>query len=71
MLADIEVTEKGVFIPQDTYRDFGKIEVVRYENYILIKPKDVTRQFSGFVRPKLNIEDIHDDYESSLVTGAV
>lgn len=57
MLEDVQITEKGVFIPHNAYQSFGKIEVIRDKNYILIKPKPVTLQFSGFVHPKLNIEE--------------
>ena len=39
---DIKVTDEGLFVPSEAYRDFGEIEVVRGENYILIKPKNVT-----------------------------
>jgi hypothetical protein len=69
MSTEIQVTEQGLFIPSQTYQDFGEIEIVRGVNYILIKPKSATLQFSGFIRPKLKIEEIHNDYELSLLAG--
>jgi hypothetical protein len=65
----VQVTEKGLFIPRDTYQNFGEIEIVLDKNYILIKPKNVTLQFSGFIRPKLTVEEIHEEYELSLLAG--
>ena len=69
MLEGVQITEKGLFIPHDTYQDFGEIEIVLDKNYILIKPKNVTLQFSGFIRPKLDVEEIHEEYELSLLAG--
>lgn len=69
MLEGIQVTEQGVFIPQQFYQGFGEIEIVFEENYILIKSKNVTQQLSGFIRPKLKVEEIHEDYELSLLAG--
>ncbi len=69
MLEGVQVTEKGLFIPHDTYQSFGEIEVVLDKNYILIKPKNVTLQFSGFIRPKLDVKEIHEEYELSLLAG--
>ncbi|GAB4416611.1 MAG: hypothetical protein Fur0044_12020 [Anaerolineae bacterium] len=69
MPEDIQVTEQGVFIPRQVYQNFGEIEIVFEENYILIKPKNMTRQLSGFIQPKLNVEEIHEDYELSLLAG--
>jgi hypothetical protein len=65
----IQVTEQGVFIPRQVYQNFGEIEIVFEENYILIKPKNMTQQFSGFIRPVLKVEEIHEDYELSLLGG--
>ena len=65
----IQVTEQGVFIPHQVYQSFGEIEIVFDKNYILIKPKNVTLQFSGFIRPRLKVEEIHEDYELSLLAG--
>jgi hypothetical protein len=65
MSDDIQVTEKGVFIPHRTYQNFGEIEIVIDKTYILIKLKNLTPQFSGFICPKLTIEEIREDYELS------
>lgn len=69
MVEGIQVTEQGVFIPRQVYQNFGEIEIVFEENYILIKPKNVTLHFSGFIRPSLKVEEIHEDYELSLLAG--
>lgn len=69
MPENVQVTEQGVFIPRQMYQSFGEIEIVFDQNYILIKPKNVTLQFSGFIRPKLKVEEIHEDYELSLMAG--
>ena len=69
MPEDVQVTEQGVFIPRQVYQSFGEIEIVFDKNYILIKPKNVTLQFSGFIRPRLKVEEIHEDYELSLLAG--
>jgi hypothetical protein len=69
MAEGIQVTEQGVFIPRQVYQNFGEIEIVFEENYILIKPKNVTLQFSGFIRPRLKVEEILEDYELSLLAG--
>ena len=69
MPEEVQVTEQGVFIPRQVYQSFGEIEIVFDKNYILIKPKNVTRQFSGFIRPRLKVEEIHEDYELSLLAG--
>jgi hypothetical protein len=62
----IQVTEQGVFIPRQVYQNFGEIEIIFEENYILIKPRNMTQQYSGFIRPVLKVEEIHEDYELSL-----
>lgn len=67
MSEDIQVTEKGLFIPRNTYQDFGEIDIVLDKEYILIKPKNVTLQFSGFIHPALKIEEIEEEYELSLL----
>ncbi|HEX9922539.1 MAG TPA: hypothetical protein VGD99_07740 [Anaerolineae bacterium] len=69
MLEGIQLTEQGVFILRQLYQNFGEIEIVFKENYILIKPKNVTLQFSGFIRPRLKVEEIHEDQELSLLAG--
>ncbi len=67
MADNIQITEKGVFIPYNTYQGFGEIEVVLDKNYILIKPKNVTLQFSGFINPTINIKEIQEEYDLSLL----
>jgi len=70
MLEGIQITEEGLFIPRDKFQEFGEIEVVMDKNYILIKPTHVTLQFSGFIQPMLKVEEIHEEYELSLMAGA-
>jgi hypothetical protein len=65
MSEDFQVTEKGLFIPRNTYQSSGEIGIVLDKDYILIKPKNVTLQFSGFIRPTLKVEEIEEDYEVS------
>jgi hypothetical protein len=69
MLEGVQVTKKGLFIPRDTFQSFGEIDIVLGQDYILIKPKNVTLQFSGFIRPTLKVEEIEEDYELSLLAG--
>jgi hypothetical protein len=69
MLKDIQMTKEGLFIPHDTYQSFGEIDIVLDKDYILIKPKNVTLQYSGFIRPTLKIEELEEDYELSLLAG--
>ncbi|MBN1220563.1 MAG: hypothetical protein JXM69_16695 [Anaerolineae bacterium] len=69
MLEGVQVTKKGLFIPRDTYQDFGEIDIVFGQDYILIKPKNATLQFSGFIHPPLKVEEIEEDYELSLLAG--
>lgn len=69
MVKGVQVTEEGLFIPRDTFQDFGEIEIVVDQNYILIKPKNVTRLFSGFIRPRLDVQEIHEEHELSLLSG--
>jgi hypothetical protein len=35
------------------------------------KGKDMTTRFKGFVYPRISVEQLHQDYESSLLEGAV
>jgi hypothetical protein len=69
MLEGVQVTKKGLFIPRDTFQSFGEIDIVLGQDYILIKPKNVTLRFSGFIRPTLKVEEIEEDYELSLLAG--
>ncbi len=45
-------------------------QVLQQDNYILIKPKNMTARFKGFVRPHIPVEQLHQDYELSLMEGA-
>jgi hypothetical protein len=67
--ATIQITEQGLFLPRQLFQELGEIEVVQRDNYILIKPKDMTTRFKGFVRPRIPVEQLHQDYESSLMGG--
>jgi hypothetical protein len=69
MLEDVQVTDEGLFIPRNTYQSFGEIDIVFGKDYILIKPKNVTFQFSGFIHSRLKVEEIEEDYEFSLLAG--
>jgi hypothetical protein len=42
---------------------------VQRDNYILIKPKNLTLRFKGYVHPRVSVESLHEDYESSLLEG--
>lgn len=65
----IQVTEKGLFLPRQLFQDLGEIEVVQRDDYILIKPKNMTARFKGFVHPHTSVEELHEDYELSLLEG--
>jgi len=69
-LSAIQVTEKGLFLPRRLFQDLGEIEVVRRDDYILIKPKNMAARFKGFVHPHTFVEELHEDYELSLLEGA-
>ena len=68
VLDKVQITDKGLFVPREVYQDLGEIEVVRGESYILIKPKNLTAHFSGFIRPRIDIAKLHEDYEFSSVS---
>lgn len=68
-LPAIQVTEQGLFLPRHIFQDLGEIQVVQQGDYILIKSKDMTTRFKGFVHPHLSVEQLHQDYESSLMEG--
>lgn len=68
-LPAVQMTEQGLFLPRQLFQNLGEIEVVHHENYVLIKPKNMTARFKGFVRPRVAAEALHDDYEQSLLEG--
>lgn len=63
----VQQTEQGLLLPRQLFEDLGEIEIVRRENFILIKPKNVTKRFKGFVRSRFPVETLHKDYELALV----
>ena len=65
-LLDAEITDEGLFLPAEMYCDLGELEIIRRENYILIKPKNLTAHFSGFIRSRIQVGKLHEDYEASL-----
>jgi hypothetical protein len=64
---DAQLVRDGLLLPKEFFRAFGEIEIVRTEHYILVKPKNLTRQMSGFVAPVVDIATLHEDYENSLL----
>jgi hypothetical protein len=66
---DVQIVQEGLLVPRDYIKDFGEIEIIRTEHYILIKPKSLTEQMSGFVAPVVDIPTLHADYEDSLLDG--
>lgn len=64
-----KITDEGLILPVEMYRDLGEIEIVRRDNYILIKPKNLTAHFSGFVRSRISVNELLEDYDTSLLTG--
>ncbi len=69
-LPTIQMTEQGLFLPRQLFQDLGEIEVVQQDDYILIKPKNMTARFKGFVRSRIPVEQLQQDYELSLLEGA-
>jgi hypothetical protein len=63
------MTEQGLLLPRQLFEGLGEIEVVQRDDYILIKPKNMTMRFKGFVRARIPVEQLHQDYESSLLEG--
>ncbi|OGO38877.1 MAG: hypothetical protein A2Z03_04500 [Chloroflexi bacterium RBG_16_56_8] len=63
---DAQIVREGLLLPKDYFESFGEIEIVRTEHYILVKPKNLTEQMSGFVTPAIDIAALHNDYEDSL-----
>jgi hypothetical protein len=68
-LPTIQMTEQGLLLPRQLFEGLGEIEVVQRDDYILIKPKNMTTRFKGFVRSRIPVEQLHEDYESSLLEG--
>ena len=68
-LPTIQLTKQGLFLPRQLFQNLGEIEVVQRDDYILIKPKNITARFKGFVRSRISAEKLHQDYESSLLEG--
>lgn len=66
---EIQITEQGLFLPQQLVSKLGEIEVILSEDYILIKPKNMTARFKGFVHPRVSAQELHQDYELSLLQG--
>ena len=70
-LPGAKITNEGLLLPAEMYRDFGEVEVIRTENYVLTKPRNLTARFSGFIRSRIGIGELHEDYEtSSLASNA-
>jgi hypothetical protein len=66
----IQTTEQGILLPRQLLDALGEVEIVQRDNYILIKPKNMTLQFKGYIHPRVSVESLHEDYESSLLQGA-
>lgn len=64
---DAQIVRDGLLLPKDYFESFGEIEIVRTEHYILIKPKNLTEQMSGFVAPVLDVSTLLANYEDSLL----
>jgi hypothetical protein len=60
----VQVTEQGLLLPRQLFSYLGEIEVVQGEDYVLIKPKNMTTRFKGFVHPRVSVQELHEDYES-------
>jgi len=69
-MVTVEITERGLFLPRQLFQDLGEIEIVQGKDYILIKPKNMTAQFKGFVQPHVSVQELHEGYEVSLLEGA-
>jgi hypothetical protein len=69
-LTTIQTTEQGILLPRQLLDTLGEVEVVQRDSYILIKPKNMTLRFKGYIRAHVSVESLHEDYESSLLAGA-
>jgi len=65
----VQMTEQGLFLPRQLFQNLGEIEVIQEADFILIKPKNMTARFKGFVHSCISVEELHQDYESSLLEG--
>ncbi|MBI4786696.1 MAG: hypothetical protein HY782_06600 [Chloroflexi bacterium] len=65
---EAQIVREGLLLPKDYFESFGELEIIRTEHYILVKPKNLTEQMSGFVAPVADIATLHADYEDSLLT---
>ncbi len=66
----IQITEEGLFLPRQLFSDMGEIEIVQSEACVLIKPKNMTAHFKGFVRPRVSVQELHQNYEEALLEGS-
>ena len=64
---DAHLVRNGLLLPKDYFENFGEIEIVRTEHFILIKPKNLTEQMAGFVAPVVDISTLHDDFEDAVL----
>lgn len=65
----LQLTEQGLVLPRQLFSYLGEIEVIQGEDYVLIKPKNMTARFKGFVQPRISHPELHQDYELSLLEG--
>lgn len=63
----IQITEQGLVLPRKFFADLGEIEIVQGENYVLIKPRDMTVHFKGEVPLPVSVREPYQDYELSLL----
>jgi hypothetical protein len=68
-LPAVQMTEQGLLLPRQLFESLGEIKVVQKDDCILIKPKNMTARFEGFVRSRIPVEQLHQDYELSLLEG--
>jgi len=66
----IQMTKEGLFLPRQILQNLGQVQVVQQDEYILIKSKNTTARFKGFVRSRIPAEQLHQDYELSLMEKA-
>jgi len=62
-----QIVKEGLVLPTEYIQDLGQIEAIRMPCYIIVKPRSLTRQMSGFIRPLTDIAVLHEDYEDSLL----
>ncbi len=65
----VQMTEQGLFVPRELFGDFGEIEIEIGRGTLVIRAKDLTKRFSGFVKSKLTVQEALDDYENSFLDG--